>query len=77
MKKVSVQCRHVRLSYGSTEVLKDVDLDITAKREGSTISVLTSYSVKFADWGIDDPSFGPAQVEDNALLEIKLVFERA
>jgi iron(III) transport system ATP-binding protein len=28
MKKVSVQCRHVRLSYGTTEVLKDVDLDI-------------------------------------------------
>lgn len=28
MKKVSVQCRHVRLSYGPTEVLKDVDLCI-------------------------------------------------
>ena len=28
MKKVSVQCRHVRLSYGATEVLKDVNLDI-------------------------------------------------
>ena len=28
MKKVSVQCRDVRLSYGSTEVLKDVSLDI-------------------------------------------------
>ena len=28
MKKVSVQCRHVRLSYGPTEVLKDVNLDI-------------------------------------------------
>ncbi len=28
MKKVSVQCRHVRLSYGSTTVLEDVDLDI-------------------------------------------------
>jgi iron(III) transport system ATP-binding protein len=28
MKKVSVQCRNVRLSYGSTEVLKDVNLDI-------------------------------------------------
>jgi iron(III) transport system ATP-binding protein len=28
MKKVSVQCRGVRLSYGSTEVLKDVNLDI-------------------------------------------------
>ena len=28
MKKVSVQCRNVRLSYGTTEVLKDVSLDI-------------------------------------------------
>ena len=28
MKKVGVQCRNLRLSYGSTEVLKDVNLDI-------------------------------------------------
>ena len=28
MNKVSVQCRHVRLAYGNTEVLKDVNLDI-------------------------------------------------
>jgi iron(III) transport system ATP-binding protein len=28
MKKVSVQCRHIRLSYGPVEVLKDVSLDI-------------------------------------------------
>jgi len=28
MKKVGVQCRNVRLSYGSTEVLKGVSLDI-------------------------------------------------
>jgi iron(III) transport system ATP-binding protein len=28
MKKVGVICRHVRLSYGPTEVLKDVSLDI-------------------------------------------------
>jgi iron(III) transport system ATP-binding protein len=28
MKKVAVQCRNIRLSYGSTEVLKDVNLDI-------------------------------------------------
>jgi iron(III) transport system ATP-binding protein len=28
MKKVSVQCRRVGLSYGTTEVLKDVSLDI-------------------------------------------------
>jgi len=28
MKKVTVQCRNIRLSYGSTEVLKNVNLDI-------------------------------------------------
>ncbi|MGV3493977.1 MAG: ABC transporter ATP-binding protein [Ramlibacter sp.] len=28
MKKVPVQCRHVRLSFGSTEVLKDVNIDV-------------------------------------------------
>ncbi|MDO9094406.1 MAG: ABC transporter ATP-binding protein [Rubrivivax sp.] len=28
MKKVSVQCRNVRLAYGKTEVLKDVNLDV-------------------------------------------------
>ena len=28
MRKVSVQCRNIRLAYGSTEVLKNVNLDI-------------------------------------------------
>ncbi|OZI40002.1 polyamine ABC transporter ATP-binding protein [Bordetella genomosp. 5] len=28
MKKVSVQCRNIRLSYGKNEVLKDVNIDI-------------------------------------------------
>ena len=56
---------------------KTVDLDLTAQRDASTITVLTNYRVAFADWGIDDPSFGPAQVEDNALLEIKLVFTKS
>jgi iron(III) transport system ATP-binding protein len=28
MKKVSVQCRNIRLAYGSTEVLKNVNLDV-------------------------------------------------
>jgi iron(III) transport system ATP-binding protein len=28
MKKVGVTCRNVRLAYGSTEVLRDVSLDI-------------------------------------------------
>ena len=56
---------------------KEVTLDLTAKRDGNTISVLTEYRIQFDEWGIEDPSFGPAQVEDNALLEIKLVFAKA
>ena len=28
MKKVSVECRNIRLSYGKTEVLKDVNISI-------------------------------------------------
>lgn len=56
---------------------RPVTLELTALRSGDTISVLTTYDVVFDDWGIPDPSFGPAQVEANALLEIKLVFERA
>ena len=28
MKKVSVECRNIRLSYGKTEVLKDVNINI-------------------------------------------------
>src|SRR6478752_4575131 len=28
MKKVSVECRNIRLSYGNTEVLKDVSISI-------------------------------------------------
>lgn len=55
---------------------KDVQLDLTAQKDGDTISILTSYTVTFADWGIEDPSFGPAQVEDNALLEVKLVLTK-
>ena len=32
MKKVSVQCRGVRLAFGATEVLKGVDLDVVRDR---------------------------------------------
>ena len=28
MKKISVQCRGIRLAYGRNEVLKDVDVDV-------------------------------------------------
>jgi hypothetical protein len=32
--------------------------------------------VLFADYDIDNPSFGPVETEDNGLLEILLIFER-
>lgn len=58
-------------------ITKEIEVGLAARKNGDTISVLTSYRVKFAEWGIDDPSFGPAQVEDNALLEVKLEFRRS
>ena len=36
----------------------------------------TDYKVVFADWGVDNPSFGPARTGDDGLLEIKLVFAK-
>jgi len=55
---------------------KAVTLELTARRDGSIIGVTTDYGVVFADWNIDDPSAGPAQVEDNATLEVTLLFAK-
>lgn len=55
---------------------KDVTFDLKARRTGTTVEVNGTIPVVFADWGIPDPSFGPAQVEDHGELEFLLVFAR-
>lgn len=56
---------------------KSVELELKAKRSGETFNVLGNYKIVFEDWGIDNPGTGPITTEDNGLLEMLLVFEKA
>lgn len=59
---------------GSTNT---VTFDVTAQTTGGRIGVLGSIPVTFADYGIDNPSFGGIKTEDDGLVEFVLVFDRA
>jgi len=56
---------------------QDVAFDLKARRSGSTIEVNGTIPVRFADYGIDNPSGGPAQVGDDGEVEFLLVFAKA
>ena len=56
---------------------KDVTLDLEADRKGNDIEVNGTFDIVFADWKIDNPSFGPAQTEDKGSLEFLLVLSRS
>lgn len=55
---------------------KRVTIDVEAQRSGATVRVAGSFPVVFAEWGIPNPSFGPAQTEDDGELEFLLVLAR-
>jgi len=52
--------------HGTT---KTVTIPLTAKRTGNTIAVQGILTVTFSDYGIDNPSGGPASVGDSGQLE--------
>ena len=58
-------------------VTKSVDIPMKARLNGNHIEVTGSLNIVFADWGIDNPSGGPAQTEDHGILEFLVVFEKA
>jgi len=58
-------------------VANPVVFDVTAQTTDGRIGVLGSISVDFADYGIENPSFGAIKTEDSGLVEFVLVFERA
>lgn len=70
------------LSYKATGDLtlrgttKRVTIDLQAQRVGANIRVAGSVHIVFEEWGIPNPSFGPADTEDNGELEFLLVFAR-
>ena len=53
-----------------------VTFDVQARLNAGNIEVDGSIPIVFADWGIPNPSFGPASTEDNGLLEFLLVFSK-
>jgi polyisoprenoid-binding protein YceI len=56
---------------------KPVTFDVQARLNQGNIEVNGSIPIVFADWGIPNPSFGPASTADNGLLEFLLVFSRS
>jgi polyisoprenoid-binding protein YceI len=60
--------------HGTT---KTVTVDLDAKRLDDNIDVSGSIPVTFAEWGIPNPSFGPASTEDHGELEFLLVFAKS
>jgi len=57
-------------------VTKEISIDLLARLDGSTFAVDGSTTITFTDYGIDDPSGGPASVGDQGELEVLLVFSR-
>lgn len=57
-------------------VSKPVTVDLKIRQVNNSVEVNGQIPVKFSDWNIPNPSFGPAQTEDNGLLELLVVFEK-
>jgi polyisoprenoid-binding protein YceI len=60
--------------HGTT---KDVTIPLTAKHIGNVIAVQGITTVTFSDYGIDNPSGGPASVGDSGQLEFVVQLQRA
>ena len=57
-------------------VTRPVVIDLVSRLDGSTFAVDGSTTITFTDYGIDDPSGGPASVGEDGELEVLLVFGR-
>jgi polyisoprenoid-binding protein YceI len=57
-------------------VTRGVQVSLTARHGGGQIQVSGSLPVRFADWNIPNPSFGPVTTEDHGVLEFLLKLAR-
>lgn len=55
---------------------RSVTFDLAAQLAGSNIRVAGTIPIVFEEWGIPNPSFGPADTEDHGELELLLVLAR-
>lgn len=57
-------------------VTREITIPLAAQLDGSSFAVEGSVTITFTDYGIDDPSGGPASVGTDGELEVLLVFTR-
>ena len=57
-------------------VTNSITFELVAKLSGATFAVNATIPITFTDYGIDDPSGGPATVGTDGELELLLVFAR-
>ena len=55
---------------------KEVTIDISAQRNGSTLEVNGTVPIHFSDYDISNPSGGPAQVGDDGEMEFLIKFTK-
>ncbi|MEP7192911.1 MAG: YceI family protein [Actinomycetota bacterium] len=60
--------------HGTT---KDVTVPLTLVRSGATLTISGQVPVVFADYGIDNPSFGFVKTEDHGAIEVLLHLTKA
>ena len=65
--KVSVSATGDLTMHGTT---KSVTAQLDARRTGNTIEIAGTIPVTFSDFGINDPSGGPAQVGNTGDIEL-------
>lgn len=56
---------------------KTITVDLTARRNATTIEVNGTIPIVFADWNIPNPSSSLAKTEDHGVLEFLVVFAKA
>lgn len=57
-------------------VTRNVNVPLKVRNNGGTIEINGLFPVIFSDYGIPDPSYGPATVQDRGEIEFLLTFER-
>jgi polyisoprenoid-binding protein YceI len=56
---------------------KEITIDLAARRNGVNIEVNGTVPITFSDYGIDNPSGGPASVGDSGEMELLVIFARS
>jgi polyisoprenoid-binding protein YceI len=66
-----------KLTLRGTTKAVTIDLTVKVGAGGATAEIAGTFPVVFAEWGIPNPTNGPAQTEDNGVMEFLLVANRA